>query len=229
MRSVLLVALVASLAVAVAWPAAGGAANECHGITTCIPVIGPWVPVTEAAPARYLLSCPGGRSVVGGLDAVATSPRVHVSFSGQVGAPVSPGVTTTRNALFHGILVGTRRRAAFQPSIGCIPTSGGGGRATVSARVTRPGAPVERFAKNVVVHPGTAGVGSVACPQGETRTGVWTTVYFKTKAPPRLDQAALVQVRRVVRGSRVEVTVAATDRLSLDAHAGVQVGVECAP
>jgi hypothetical protein len=224
-----LAVLVGAVAVAAAWPAAGGAANECRGITTCIPVTGPWVLVTRAAPAQYLLSCPGGRSVVGGLDAVSTSSFVHVEFAGRVGAPVSPGVTTARNALFRAILVGTSRRAAFQPSIGCIPTSGGGGRATVSARVTRPGAPVERFAKNVTVRPGTAGVGVGAGPRGETRTGAWTTIYFKTKAPPKLAQAGLVQVQRVVSGNRVGVTAAATDLLSPDAHVGVQVGVECAP
>jgi hypothetical protein len=224
-------AIAAAAAVAAAWPAAGGAANECRGIQTCIPVTGPWVLVTHAQPAQYLLACPGGRSVVGGLDALATSSFVHVEFSGRVGAPVSPGVTTTRSALFRGILVGKQRRAAYQPFIGCIPTSGGGGRSTVSARpsVTRPGAPVEWFAKNVMVHPGTTGVGEVTCPEGETRTGEWSTVFFKTTSPPSLAQAALVQVQRLTSGNRVGVTVDATDQLSLDVHAGVQVGVECAP
>lgn len=223
---VLLAGLVAGAAAAVAWPAAAGAANECRGITACIPVAGPWVLVPRAAPAEYLMTCPG-RAVVGGLDALSTSDRVHVEFPARVGAPVSPGVTTTRNALFRAVLLGPKRRAAFQPFVGCIPTQGGGGRSTVSARVTRPGAPVERFAKNVTVRPGTVAVGEVACPAGSTRVGVWTSVYFKTAAAPSLAQASLVQVARVVRGNRAGVTVAATDQLSLDLHAGVQVGVEC--
>jgi hypothetical protein len=223
----LLAAIVAALAVVVAWPATGGAANECKGIVVCIPVIGPWVYVQRGAPAEYLITCPTG-AVVGGLDAMATSAAVHVDFVGQVGAPVSPGVTTTRNALIRGVLVRAPARAVFQPSIGCIPTSGGGGRETTSARVVRPGAPLERFAKNVTIHPGEASVGFVSCPKGETRTGEWSSIVFKTKAPPRLAQVSLVHVQRAVSRNGAAVTVAASDAFSLDLHAAVQVGVECA-
>lgn len=224
----LLAAVVAALAVVVAWPAAGGAANECQGLIVCIPVTGPWVLVRQGTPSQYLLTCPAG-AVVGGLDAVATSTAVHVDFVGQVGAPVSPGVTTTRNALVRAVLAHGPARALYQPSLGCIPTSGGGGRATTSARaVVRPGAPLQRFAKNVTVHPGVASFGLVSCPPGARLTGVWSVVYFRTKIPPGLKQASLVQVERAVVGNRVGVTVAASDALSLDLHAGVQVGVECA-
>lgn len=226
----LLAATVAALAVVCTWPAVGGAADECRGIPACIPVTGPWVLAEASAPARYLIACPTG-SVVGGLDAVATTPHVRVDFVGQVGAPVSPGVTTTRNALVRGTLVGRRpRRATFQPFLGCIPAAGGGGRATTSARaVVRPGAPLQRYARNVVVHPGAVSFGAVACPPSEQRVGEWSTVVFRTKRPPALAQVGLVHVRRAVSGDQAGVTVEATDGLSLDVHAAVQVGVECAP
>jgi hypothetical protein len=227
----LLAALALAAAVAVAWPASGGAADECRGIQACIPVTGPWVLVTRAAPADYLLTCPG-TSVIAGLDALASSSAVHVDFAAQVGAPVSPGVTTSRNALFRATVVGRARRATFQPFLGCVPATGGGGRATVSARAgkpVKPGAPLEHFARNVVIRPGTIVTASVACPQGETRTGAWTTVFFKTTKPPSLAQADLVQMARIVSGDRASVTASASDGLSLDVHAAVQVGVECAP
>jgi hypothetical protein len=227
----LLAALVVAASVAVAWPAVGGAADECRGIQACIPVTGPWVLVTRAAPVDYLLSCPG-TSVVAGLDALASSAAVHVDFTAQVGAPVSPGVTTTRNALFRATIVGRARRATFEPFLGCVSASGGGGRATVSARAAKPvkpGAPLQHFAQNVVIRPGTIVTASASCPQSETRTGAWTTVFYKTTKPPSLAQADLVQVARIVSGDHASVTASASDGLSLDVHAAVQVGVECAP
>jgi hypothetical protein len=223
----LLAAIVVSLAVLAAWPAAGGAANECKGITSCIPVVGPWVYVQRGVPSTYLLSCPKG-AVVGGLDADATTAAIHVDFVGQLGAPVAPGTTTTHNALVRGVLVTAPARAAFRPAIGCIPAGGGGGRTTVSARVVPPGSPLQRYAKDVTIHPGEASVGSISCPAGQTRTGQWSTLVFKTASAPGLAQAKLVHIQRVARGNRVDLTVAASDALSLDLHAAVQVGVECA-
>ena len=128
-------------AVVAATAPAGGATGECRGIMACIRVAGPWVVVPRRGTADYLLTCPGGRSVVGGLDAQATS-RTCGCFDGRLGAPVQPGVTTTRYALFHAVST-ARRVQAFQPLIGCMPTQGGGGRSTVSARVTPAGPALE--------------------------------------------------------------------------------------
>lgn len=227
---VALAALVAAAAAAAAWPAAGGAANECRGLQTCIPVTGPWVLATRSAPSEYLISCPAG-AVIGGLDALATTPNVRVDFVGQVGAPVSPGVTTTRNALVRGTLVGSKPgRAVFQPYLGCVPTAGGGGRQTTSARaVVRPGAPLAHYARNVTVHPGMVSFGTVACPAPSKLVRTWSVLFFKTKKPPSLEQAGLVHARRIATPRGAGVTVEATDALSLDVHAAVQVGVECAP
>ena len=66
--------------------------------------------------ATYLLTCPGGRSVVGGLDAHVTSRDVRVGFDGRLGAPVQPGSTTTRYAFFRAV---SSRRSACRRSSRC--------------------------------------------------------------------------------------------------------------
>ena len=222
----LLAAVVVALAVVAALPSTGGAANECRRITACIPVAGPWVVLNRPTESDFLLSC-GRRGVVGGLDAVATTSGVRVAFEGRIGAPVSPGVTTTTSAYFRGVLV-KGRVAAFQPWLGCIPAGSAGGRSTVSARVA-PGPALDRRARIVVVSPGEVKTSSIGCPVGEKLVGGWHAVAFRTKKPPDLGNASLVHVTRVVTRSTVVATVLATDALSVDAHAVVQVGAVCAP
>ena len=223
------IAVSLAAAAAVAWPATGGATNECNGLRVCIPVSGPWVVVTGRAEARWLLSCPSGRGIVGGLDAAATSRAVRVEFAGRLSAPVAPGTTTTRNALFLATLAGGGLQA-FQPHIGCIPVGGGGGRSTVSARqVVPPGPAPERVSQTVAARPGRLAFAAATCRAGETQTGSWASLAFKTAQPPSLQLAGLVHLRMVVRGARAGVTVVASDALPPGAHAVVQVGVECAP
>jgi hypothetical protein len=218
--------VVATLAVAAATAASAGAQNECKGIQQCIPVGGPWVYVHGAAETQFLLSC-GTKGVVGGVDAVATSSAVRVEFAGRLGAPVSPGVTTTRSVLFRSRVTGTPS-GAFEPWIGCIPANGGGGRSTVSARVA-PGPSVVRVAHLVIVTPGEVKTASVSCPVGEKLVGGWHAIAFRTKHAPRFSDAARVSARHALVGRKVVVSVEATDALSIDAHAVVQVGAECAP
>ncbi len=222
-----LLALVVVVLAAVVAPV-GGATNECRGIQQCIRVAGPWVVVPAHGSARYLLSCPQGRSVVGGLDAQVTSRAVHVGFGGRLGAPVQPGVTTTRYAFFQAVSTSSRLQA-FQPLLGCIPTQGGGGRSTVSASVSPPGPSVELRAHIVVVGPASVRFGKVACRPREQLTDSWQAIAFRTRKPPQLANARYVHVRRIVSGRRATVTASSTDALSIDAHAVVQVGVECAP
>ena len=226
MRLALAVAVVAALA-AVAAPV-GVATGECAGIQQCIPVAGPWVVVPPHGSARYLLSCPGGRSVVGGLDAEATSQDVHVEFAGRLGSPVQPGVTTTRYALFRAVSTSSTRQA-FQPRLGCIPVQGGGGRSTVSARVVAPGPALDLRARIIIVGPGATSFGKVGCPAGETLADAWHALAFRTKSPPPLSEAAYVRARHVVVGRQVVVTASSTDALSIDVHAIVQAGAGCAP
>jgi hypothetical protein len=221
-------AFVAAVAVAAAFAPAGSATNECHGIQTCISVKGRWVIVPARGTAEYLLTCPNGRSVVGGLDAQATTRDVRVSFDGRLGAPVQPGQTTTRYAFFRAVNVSARKQA-FQPLLGCIPTQGGGGRSTVSARVVPVGQPLEFRSRIVVVGPGDVKFGRVSCQRTETLVGAWHAIAFRTKQPPDLRRVGLVQAHHVIAGKKVVVTASSTDDLSPDAHAVVQVGAECAP
>ena len=226
---IVLTALLAALAAAAALTPAAGATNECHGIQECIRVPGPWVAVPAHGSATYLLTCPGGRSIVGGLDAQVTSRDVRVSFDGRLGAPVQPGVTTTRYALFRAVSLSGRPQL-FRPLLGCIPVQGGGGRSTVSARVvTPPGPSLELRSRIVLIGPGTVKFARVACNPGERLAGEWHAVAFRTRKPPAATTAALVRATRAVVGRRVVVTAAATDRLSIDVHALVQVGAVCAP
>jgi len=223
-----LLTFVAALAVAAALAPVGSATNECHGIPSCIRVPGPWVVVPAHGTADYLLSCPEGRSVVGGLDAQATSRDVRVSFDGRLSAPVQPGQTTTRYALFHAVSV-SRKTQAFQPLLGCIPTQGGGGRSTVSAGVVPVGEPLEYRSRIVVVGPGDVKFGRVSCLKTEKLVGGWHAIAFRTKQPPNLANVGLVSARHSIVGKKVVVTASSTDALSPDAHAIVQVGAECAP
>ena len=230
MRSMLraLGVLVAVLAVGAAFAPAGNATGECRGITACIRVPGPWVLVPAHSTVRYLLSCPGGRSVVGGLDSQATSRAVRVEFEGRLGAPVQPGVTTTRNALFRAVST-SGRAEAFQPLLGCVPTQGGGGRSTVSARVTPAGPSLEFRSRILVVRPGQVSFAKVGCKPGEQLTSSWHATAFRVKKPPNLAAATLVHVTATIAGKQSVVTVSAPDALSIDLHAVVQVGAECAP
>ena len=221
-------AFVAALAAVAATAGVAGATNECRGIQQCIRVPGPWVVVQPHGIAEYLLACPKGQSVVGGLDAQATSRTVHVSFDGRLGAPVQPGQTTTRYAFFRAFSTSGRTQA-FQPLLGCIPTQGGGGRSTVSARVTPVGTPLEFRARIVVVGPGDVRFARVGCVRTETLVGSWHAIAFRTKQPPSLEHVGLVHAGHHVVGRHVVVTASSTDALSPDAHAIVQGGAECAP
>ena len=221
-------AFVAALAAAAALAPAGSATNECHGIQTCISVKGPWVIVPARGKAEYLLTCPNGRSVVGGLDAQATTRDVRVAFEGRLGAPVQPGQTTTRYAFFRAVNVSARKQA-FQPLLGCIPTQGGGGRSTVSARVVPVGQPLEFRSRIVVVGPGDVKFARVSCQRTEKLVDSWHAIAFRTKQPPNLSRVGLVQAHHEIVGKKVVVTASSTDDLSPDAHAIIQVGAECAP
>lgn len=221
-------ALVAALAVAAAFAAPGGATSECHGIQACIRVPGPWVVVPAKGTAQYLLTCPQGRSVVAGLDAQVTSRDVRIEFVGRLGAPVQPGVTTTRYALFRAVSL-SRSPQLFQPLLGCVPAQGGGGRSTVSARVTPPGPSLELRSAIVVIGPGTVKFGHISCLPAERLVGAWHAIAFRTKRPPPVTNAIFVKARHVVLGKKVVLTGSAADALSIDVHAVVQVGAECAP
>jgi hypothetical protein len=223
LAAAVLVTAVAGIAAA---PPAAPRTGECHGIQQCISVPGPWVVVPAHGSAQFLLACPKG--VVAGLDALTTARDVHVSFVGRLGAPVQPGQTTTRYAVFRAVTT-SARRSAFRPFLGCVPQQGGGGRSTVSARVTPAGLPLEYRARVSVLRPGDVKVARVSCLASETLVGAWHAVAFRTKTLPNLRGASFVHVRVVRVGRAVVATSSSTDSLSPDANTVVQAGAECAP
>jgi hypothetical protein len=150
-----------------------------------------------------------------------------VSFDARLGAPVQPGQTTTTYAFFRAVSISGKSQV-FQPLLGCIPTQGGGGRSTVSARVVPVGQPVEYRSRIVVVGPGATRFARVSCRATETLVGAWHAIAFRTKRPPILSRVGLVQAHHAVVGKKVVATASATDDLSPDAHAIVQAGAECA-
>jgi len=228
MRQALTVLVSAIAVVAASASPAHAAANECRGLQTCIRVPGPWVLVPAHGRTQYLLSCPRGRSVVGGLDAQASSRDVRVSFDGRIGAPVSPGVTTTRYALFRAVSTSGRAQT-FQPRLGCIPLAGGGGRSTVSARITPAGPSLELRSRIAIIGPGEVRFTKVSCLKNEQLVGAWHAVAFRLKKPPTLGAGTLVHVTHASVGKQVVATATATDGLSVSVNAIVQVGAECAP
>ena len=140
----------ATLAAALAVAAPAGGANECDGLMVCVPVAGPWVvvPTGGGVPrpqVEYQLTCPRGH-VVGGLDAELSRRAIDVSFLGQLGSPVNPGITTSRSAVFVAAYVGAvgpRADASGRTSAAC-PRAGGGGRVPTSVTAFPPGRPTVR-------------------------------------------------------------------------------------
>jgi hypothetical protein len=222
----LLAAVVTVAAVVAATAPVAGATGECQGIQKCISVPGPWVVVQAHGTAQYLLTCPNG--VVAGTDAQVTSRDVHVSFDARLGAPVAPGVSTTKYAYFTAVSTSSKPQE-FQPLLGCVPTQGGGGRSTVSARATPPGPALEYRTRIVVIGPSELKSARVSCLSAETLVGAWHAIAFRTKKPPSLAHVDLVHASHAVVKKTAVVTATSTDALSVDAHAVVQVGARCAP
>ena len=228
----LLVACLAALSLgavllgAVAAPAR--AADECKGLRVCLPVTGPWVVVSTQG-ADWELACPLPRYVIGGTDARVAAGDVDVSFRGETGSPVGPGVTTLRSLVFHGVR--TRAGAgtsSFQPFLGCIPSSGGGGRALTGSTGTGFGLKPSRPLFSVVV---TAPVGRrsqtvrAACPAPARLVGATHAVGFDQTSPPTSAERGAVSVTRSVVAGAVVARVTST--ASVGPRALVQVRALC--
>ena len=217
-----------ALAVGVA-PA--GATNECRGLQVCVPVAGPWVvvPTGGGVPrpqVQYQLSCPKGY-IAGGLDAELTDHAIDVGFLGAIGAPVNPGVTTSRDVVFVASYVGVSPHApTFRPHLGCMPSTGGGGRIPTAA-VVPPGKPTIRRVRNVVLHSGGVQRVTQGCAAGERLVGAAHAIGFYTDQPPTSALVASVTSSQVVRGGRVVVTVRAGTGV-IGVRAIVQAEAVCA-
>ncbi len=218
---------VSALVVAAALPVLASsqtATRECNGIRNCLRAEGPWVIVPARETANYLLDCPRRRGVVGGLDAVASSSDVRISFSGQLGSPVAPGMTTTRYAFFSAISA-RHRPGSFQPRIGCIPTDSSA-RSTTAVRAV-PGPPLLMAATTVRLRPGSVRTATIGCIPGQQLVDSWHAVAFRTRQAPDAGLADAVRVTRTTSGRQVAVTISTSEALPLQARAEVQLGVMC--
>lgn len=177
------------------------AADECNGLRVCLPVTGPWVAVPPGG-VDYELACPLAGYVIGGTDARVAARDVDVSFRGEPGSPVGPGVTTRRSAVFHAVraLVGAGG-TSFQPFIGCIPTSGGGGRALTGTAAPAAGIKPTQPLRSVVVNTPVRSrfrTVRVACPAGSRLVGSTHAAAFRQPLPPSDTQLGAVRVQRAV-------------------------------
>jgi hypothetical protein len=227
MKTVRLVPLVvlAVLAVGAVVARAALPTNECNGIQNCERAQGPWVVVPKHGWSQYLLNCPGRRGIAGGIEAIATSTDVHVSWDAKLGSPASPGRSTQQYVFFRAIS-GRNRVGAFQPRIGCIPT--GPVRQTTSVHATIPGTPLNLAATNFKLKPGTVGKTTIGCIPTQRLVDSWTAIAFRTAGEPRVGLAQGIQVRKTLQGNKVAVTIAVSEALPRGMGAELQLGVMCA-
>ncbi|HEY1317479.1 MAG TPA: hypothetical protein VGF10_09700 [Gaiella sp.] len=227
-------AVVATAVAAVLGAGAGRAADECRGLQVCLPVTGPWVaiPATEGggpAVAVWELRCPLKGYIVAGIDARVSDRAIDVSFRGENGAPVSPGVTTGREVLFTAVYTGTgRQTTSFQPFVGCIPSSGGGGR-SLTGRAARaayvPSQPIERRVARKRLVSGTTVRVAQSCPAGARLLGAQHAYGFRIGAQPGTSLLDAVNVRQAVAGrtvvarASVDASVPRRLRVELQVHA----------
>ena len=202
------------------------AADECDGLRVCLPVAGPWV-VLPVGGVDYELACPLAGYVIGGTDARVVARDVDVSYRGEPGSPVGPGVTTRRSVLFHALRArGEAGATSFRPFIGCIPTSGGGGRALTGVAVRAAGIKPTQPLRSVVVNTPVRGLSRtvrVASPAGSRLVGSTHAAAFRQPLPPSDAQLGAVRVRRdVVDGivvARITTSPAAGTRLEVQVRA----------
>ena len=226
----LAVALASGAAALAAFAAPAGATNECRGLQVCVHIAGPWVvvPRGETTPrprVEYELSCPKNY-IVGGLDAELTDKAIDVSFQGLIGAPVNPGITTSRTALFVATSAHTLPAGAtFRPHIGCLPASGGGGRipTVAHANVVPPGHPDARRVTLVRLVPGTKRV-TKSCAAGETLVSATHAVGFYTAKPPAASLVSGVAASQRIHGNAATLTVKTAAGVS---SAVVQIDLTC--
>jgi hypothetical protein len=217
--------LAALVALTVAGPA--GATDECRGLNPCVKVAGPWVvvPTGRTIPrpqVQYQLTCPR-RFIVGGMDAELTDQSIDLAFLGSSGAPVSPGVTTSRSAVFVASYVGDRPQApTFRPHIGCIPASGGGSRTPTGVRAVRPpGHPTTRRVVTGRVRGESTLVTS--CHADERMVGWYSARGFSTAVPPDPGLISSLSTRTSVNRNSVSVLARAGRGQGI-----VQIGAICA-
>ena len=218
--------------------------RECAGVTKCVSVPGPWVVVPDHGEADYLLSCPQQGSFAGGVDALATSRDVRVTFQGLMGSPVASGRTTGSAILFEAVSA-THTQNAFRPYIGCIPvTSHSSQTVSFSSRpdalrtilaapkarspvITPAGPPLTFVAKSIALHPGSTQNATLGCAKGQRLVDGWDATAFATDIPPDLALADKIHVQLEPGAKTVSVSISTSATLPASARAQVQLGVRC--
>jgi hypothetical protein len=211
---------------ATAAPGRVSAANECSGIPSCLPVTGPWVAVPAHGESTFALECPGGKGIIGGTDAKASSLDVRASFDGIISAPVSFGRTTLGQAFFRAVSA-THKPGAFKPFIGCIPTQNQVTN-TISSKITPVGPPLDLKTKLVRINPGFQHSVSVSCPADESLVDSWSAVAFTSTNPPDPAIASAVRVQTAIAGQSATLAISVSEAMPKGAGAEVQAGVRCA-
>ena len=218
MKRLVLVAVLAAAVAAAVGAAPAGATTECRGLQVCVSIAGPWVVVPAGTPRQeveFQLDCPS-RFIVGGLDAQLTDPRIALRFDGKLGAPVTPGVTTSTGAVFRAVFTGpSGKTPSFQPRLGCIPAGGGGGGIPTVRRLYPPTQATTRHVRTVDLHPGVSHV-TARCPAGALLVSGAHAVGFYSPLPPSPALVNAVRATHVLTRSAVVAT----------AHAGRLQGVE---
>jgi len=203
-----------TLVVALAAAVLGGAgearaAGECRGLQVCLPVPGPWVAIPAASGAgapsvTWEMRCPLRGYIIGGIDARVSDRAIDVSIRGENGAPVSPGVTTGRAVLFTAVYTGPARKpTTFRPFIGCVPTSGGGGRGETAVRHTTafaPGKPLDRRVVERRLLSGASVRATARCPAGTRLLGAQHAFAFRIDDEPGATLLNAVRVRQTSAG-----------------------------
>ena len=257
--------VVAFMAIA-AWLAASGmaagpvsmpTAQECKGVAKCIKVPGPWVIVPSHGEVGYVLSCPQNQGFAVGVDSLATSRDIRVTFDGLMGSPIASGRTTGPSILFRAVSA-SHEQGAFQPFIGCIPLStqapqtvslhlassariaAAAARTTLAARatpaapkaspvvVTPAGPPLSTVAKTIALTPGSVKTASLGCSGSQRMVDSWTATAFGTVLPPKPVFANGVRVRLRTHADNASVSISTSETIPGSAAPQVQLVVRCA-
>jgi hypothetical protein len=229
--------VVALAVLAAIGPGGARAADECNGLPVCLPVEGPWVVVPGRGAAAtssvvWELKCPLVSYVVAGIDARVTDRAVDVSFRGESGSPVSPGVTTGRSVLFTAVFAGTSTSpTSFRPSVGCVPTQGGGGRSQTSVQrsgAVKPGKPIERRVVTARLRSGDERRIVARCPPGTRLVGADHAAGIRLPTDPSDAQLRLATTSRTTIGNAVVTRASVGDSATRALRIEVQVHALCA-
>jgi hypothetical protein len=206
----------------------------CKGVRNCITVNGPWVAVPATGSMTFLLECPKRNGYVAGIDSLASSSDVRVSWGARLPQPPSPiskaaTVITGPFILFTAYSAGGKQ-GLLQPWLGCVPVPPQNPRSTTSARVAdvaKPGAPLDFWQTTVPLNPGHQTV-TRSCGKGERLLGGWQATVFKSDNAPSPALAGKVHVALTVADGRVAASVKTDRGIPLAAFPAVQVGATCA-